>query len=262
MTKLLKFEMRKLLRSRLFLVCSLILSLIIIVSLLTIAELTKANLQEVQFGKDNQGMTLSVAGEQEYSGKYILVSVLSGQLPLILSVFIPFFVATDFSQGIVQHTITKRYSREKIFLSKLFIIFISTFFFAFISMAIACTLGTILWGFGGKIDINLCVLLLTQFIVVFALSCLYMLISVVFRKTGTAVMVSVLSMTIIKMFFSLLANVFNKPQIEEYHITTSLSNISDLNISKEMILKALIVSVIYILVSNTVSFWYLKTRDV
>ena len=129
-------------------------------------------------------------------------------------------------------------------------------------MAIACTLGTILWGFGGKIDINLCVLLLTQFIVVFALSCLYMLISVVFRKTGTAVMVSVLSMTIIKMFFSLLANVFNKPQIEEYHITTSLSNISDLNISKEMILKALIVSVIYILVSNTVSFWYLKTRDV
>ena len=143
----------------------------------------------------------------------------------------------------------------------MFVVFVSTLILTVVCMALACITGTIIWDFGGDVDANLCFSLITQFVVVFALSCLYMLISILVRKTGIAIAVSVVSMTVINMMFSLLANIFDEPKIEEYHLINILSSISDLNISNDLLSKALIVSAVYIVISTSISLLHFKKAD-
>lgn len=262
MKKLFAFEVRKLIYGKSFKVCILVLSLIVVFSLATVAQLTKTSEKELELGDKDKGVVLSVEGEQEYSGKYILTSVVSGQVPLILSVFIALFIAADFSQGIIKNTIVKGYSRNSIFLSKTAITIVSTIIFTVLCMAIACGIGTAIWGFGGKIDIELVVILFSQLLVTCAMSCFYMLIAMIVRKTGASIAVSVVSMTILNMLISFFANVVDKPSIKDYHLPNILASISSVTVADHTLARTMSIATVYIIIFSMISLIHFRKTDI
>lgn len=262
MIKLIQFEMRKLFRSKAFWICMLVALAIIGMSLATIAHMSKTNSSSMSVGSDGNGMVLSMNNENTFSGIYVLSSVLNIQIPLILSVFIPLFVASDFVQGVIKQLITRGYSKNAVLESKCLSSFIATTVITCVCLLTAGIIGTGIWGFGGDVTGKYVLTIFAQFLVLCAYSSFYLMLSVLIRKTGIAIAISVVSMTVLNMLVSLLTNVFKESKIADYHLPNMLANISNVDVPSDSIKIALIASLIYIVLFISVSFIHFHRKDI
>lgn len=262
MIRLIQFEIRKLFRSKTFWICILVALAIIGMSLATVAHLSQANSNSMNVGDQDNGMVISMNNKHTYSGMYVLSSVLNTQIPLILSIFIPLFIASDFTQGVIKHLITRGYSKNTVLESKCLSSLFATAIIATASLVTAGIVGTVIWGFGGDITKKLILTIFAQFLVLCAYSSFYLMLSVLIRRTGITIAISVVSMSVLNMFVSLLSNVFDVSKIADYHLPNMLTNISDVNVSNDSIRIALIGSVIYIALFIGVSFVHFHRKDI
>lgn len=262
MYKLLLFEIRKIYRSKSFWVCLLTVIGVVVLSLLTVSVLNDTVGNEVTIGSENKGATLSVESDQQFSGVYVLISSLNIQVPLILSIFVPLFVASDFAQGIMKVLVAKGYSRLSIYSAKFLGVVIATAIFSGFCLLSAAVTGTIIWGFGSGVDSRYVMTLLSQFMVLLSYSALYMMISVIIRKTGIAIAVSVALMTVLNMIFSFVTSLSDKIEIEKYHLPQILTTLSTQDVKWSVICQSFIVSIAYIFVCYIIGFLFFKKRDV
>lgn len=257
MNKLIKFEMRKIFGSKSFVGCLPVLLIFFIILFYIVLRIIGVNTGNILLGTASQALD-----DHEYNGKYAVISSLCGQVPLFLSVFVPLFISSDFSQGILPVLIAKGYSKRSILGAKcISVVIISTIF------SIACLLaagitGTRIGGWGGNIDARFIVTIISQLLVIYAYASFYLLLSVIIRKAIISTVVSVMSMFLLNMIVTGFSNIFDKLSIDKYHIPDMLLNISNNNVSWNMIQQVIITSLIYIAVLNMISFIDFTRKDV
>ncbi len=260
MNNLLKFELRKLFHGKSIWICSAVLLLIIGLSMFTLASFENHNTDNMSV--DDNALTISTSGNIEYSGKYFLSSSLAGQVGLILSIFIPIFIASDFSQGVMKTLVSRRCSRLHIVFAKSIAVLVAVLIFSSVTATSSGIIGTIIWGFGGKFDSRLVTNILTQVLIICAMAFFYFSISLAVRKLGGAIASCVVSTTLVGALFSLASTIFNNQRIEKLHLANMLNELSTTSPEQSSLTQYAFISIAYIVFFTFFNIAFLRRSDI
>lgn len=264
MRQLLQYEIRKLINSKSFWICG---GLLIAMTLLGMAVYKFFSIMETQViaaAPDNFEYPASLL--DYYSGRYFLVSSLNSAVPVLLSIFIALFVSFDFSQKTVRNVIAKGYSRSDTFLSKLIVCMLTAAIFSFLSVSAAAVLGSALWGFGGTFTMRIFLTLVTQILLIFSMTSFYMMLAMLIRNPGIAVAATILGFSVIGFGLAIFDVIMQVLEINiaiySFHLPILLEAISTLDVSTNLLVKAAVCAVIWIIVLNGISAFTFSKRDV
>ena len=189
MGKLIRFEFRKLLRSRyVYIILAISLFLVIINGLTTnlAAELAPAYGQEI-----------------EVSSYAFVRGTLSSTFMLLLGIFIAIYVCEDFSHGVLKNIVGKGYAREKVLYSKYIVSLIATFVIAGLTIVLALVYGYIAWPGTANTNDNMAVIIIGQIIGLITYHALFFALAYTIRKPGFAIAVNVVSPIMVSLVLTL-----------------------------------------------------------
>jgi ABC-2 type transport system permease protein len=264
MRQLLQYETRKLFKSKSFWFCG---------GALVLATLLKLALLELLYVVDMQ-MSASVPESSNittnlfdlFTGQTFLITSLKDLVPIALSIFISLFVCFDFSQKTIRNVIAKGNSRVNVFLSKFIVCMLVAAIFSLASVLGATVLGSIFWGFGGTVTLQILLALVTQFLLVFSMTSWYLMLAILIRNPGITVAASILSFSVIGFALSICDAIFGvlkiSTNIASFHLPTLLTAVSVVNPSNDQLIKAAACAVICLIVFNGISVLTFSKRDV
>lgn len=163
MRKLLKFEIRKLLKMKSFYICLLICLLMLSIEYI----LTRNNNQT--------------------TANALKSSLVSSYLVIILSIFTSFYTCEDYQYGTIKNIYSKGYSRTKVFLSKYIISSIVTILYSIIIILFAFILSNLLVKAKGELNSSDFLALGGQIIIFLAYHSIFFLLAFIFEKNGIGI---------------------------------------------------------------------------
>ncbi len=189
MGKLIRFEFRKLLRSRYaYIILAISLFLVIINGLTSnfVAEMAQAYGEEIQV-----------------SSYAFVRGTLSSTFMLLLGIFIAIYVCEDFSHGVLKNIVGKGYAREKVLYSKYIVSLIATFVIAGLTFVLALAYGNIAWPGTANTTDNIAVIIIGQIIGLITYHALFFALAYTIRKPGFAIAVNVVSPILVSLVLTL-----------------------------------------------------------
>ena len=203
MRKLIKFEFRKLLRSRYFyIILGVSLLLVILNGLIT--NLLASMAQEL--------------GQEVAMDAYSFAkSTLSSTFMLLVGIFVAIYACEDFSHGILKNVVGKGYAREKVLYSKYLVSLLGALFIALVSVLFGFLFGNILWGNKATSD-NVAVIIIGQFVGLITYHALFFAIAYTIRKPGFAIAINVVAPTVLSLVFTLVDTGLQNAKID-FNIT-------------------------------------------
>jgi ABC-type transport system involved in multi-copper enzyme maturation permease subunit len=235
MARLLKFEFRKIITQKSLYICTLIM-----IGLLFLSELlTKAT----------QNMFPEFADKYISSGIVSTVSALSNSsFSLVIRIFIAITVCEDYEHLIVKNIYSRGYSRIKVSIAKLITVAIIASGMFLIVMASSFSFGTMFFGVGSPGNFKFLALIAVQFLAMLAEASLYFAISIVVRKTGTAIGVTIVGPMLAGVMLSILDAILELKafSLSGFFPTTFVSDLSYLIVDTGRIIECLVASIIYI----------------
>ena len=175
MNKLMRFEFRKLLRSKYLYVI-----LIVAISFLMISGLTTKVLSD--FFADETGGP----GVEIYP---FVKGALGGTFKTILGVFVAIFACEDSSQGTDKNVLAKGYNKVQVFFSKYLVSMIATIMIGLVMILTAYLFGLALF-VNGEVTENLFVVFSGQFLGLMTIHALFFSIAYFFAKIGPAIAIN------------------------------------------------------------------------
>lgn len=235
MGKLLKFEFRKLTRSKSFYICLAISIVILLIS-----------------GFSTRAFTKVVDGTPLPQLVDFVQSALSnGSVILISGIFIALFICEDDSYGTIKNIYAKGYSRENVFFSKYIITLVGVLFIAVLNILIASLFGLI---FFDRTDTasNLFVNILGQLVVLVAYHSIFVAISSWMKKSGGAIAINIIGTSVVSLVLGLidvalkLKDKMGSFMFTNYWVDTFFTTFKTSNASTSSIVTGFVGSAIYI----------------
>ena len=186
MGKLIKFELRKLIKSKAFyIICAISIIFVFITGLTLnlVNDIAKAQ-------------NLPVDDVNAYT---FAKGALGGTFTILIGIFIALFVCEDFSHGISKNVIAKGYSREKVLYSKYIVSLCATLVITILTVLVGFLYGGLAFKNFSTTD-NIFVIYLGQFIGVIAYHALFFTLAYTIRRPGFAIAINVVA----PVFFTLI----------------------------------------------------------
>lgn len=261
MTKLFKFEFRRLFRQKSFIVLTAVSAVLVFLSLGTVKllELATNSLNEMQ---DPESMFR--AG---YTGFFALRDATSsGSVDTVIAVIAAIFVCSEYSFGTLKTVTAMGFSRCKIFAAE-FVAALTAALTVFAAASLSAFLfGTLFWEAGTLSSTSVKAIFL-QLLIVFALTAVIFTLSKCIKKTGGAIALGIFAPTVVHLLLSVADAAIDSEKIKltDYWLSGCLSSVqatSPLNVdffaiisgtpnylTSELAVRVIIVSAVYIALS-------------
>lgn len=232
MGTLVKFEFRKLFRMKSFYICMLIgiaFSALGVVGNLFIGEVT---------------------GSHDFTAfKALPTAITSGQIVILLAVFVSLFVCSDFIEGTIKNVISRGFSRTRVYITKYLVLIVAGLIFAILNMATTFVMSAILFGVGSPSG-NLLPMMLIQCLLVLSFVSLYQFFAVIFRKNGGSIAVGIVFPIFLNILLMVFPLIFKKAQFDftMLNVSSCLSAVSDLAVTGKEMGIAVLNGFLYILI--------------
>jgi len=180
-----------------------------------------------------------------------IVSLLSGEISLLSTIFIALFCCLDFNEGTTKNIVGRGYSRTQVLLSKYIVSLIGLFSFYIISfIVIFCLFGINGLGFENVMLYSI----INSIFRIIAYTIFFSTISFILEKNGSAIIACLFAPSIIQTVLSLVDSKL-KIDISKYWITNIsnefLSNSSLANLNYSIILYIVYIIIFIVLGINT-----------
>lgn len=273
MLNLTRAEFYKLSKSRTFYVCCLLgiaMSLIMAATLGLMQEMMKALTPEVLEKMGGMGFNMGVGNSidsinVELSGASLLSQTFTGNsIQVLMAIFISVFVATEFSCGAMKNIAAKGFSRTKIYLSKLTAVSLGSIALMLISCVASVLCGTIFWGFGDGIELKgLLIFLGMQLLMQIALAALFTMVAMIFRSHAASIAINLGLIMFVPLLFQLIALILQKESgLADLWLVQNIINLSTFSPLQSDIIKGLIASGVYLVLSTVIGCLAFRKQDI
>ena len=244
MKNLLKFEYRKLFTSKVFYICCILSAALVGAYAITTNQL------------------LGSAVSNYPTADFVIKVMNNSYISIILAIFIAIFACSDFTHETMKVILSKGYSRQNIFLSKLICVLSASLIMFIFSIIIAFIIGTTTYAHTG-VSTNLFKILCVQAIIILAFSSLFFMVSMILKKAGSAIAINIVSTMIISVLLIVINQVLNikKFSLDSYWLGSLFSNVSTISVSHELLMRGLICSIIYIICFIIIGFFVFKSNE-
>lgn len=195
MNGLFKFEIYKLIKSKAFYICSIIAVALNALSLVAV---------KVLFDYISEMMP-------DLSGATFVLFTLGSSFTVIISAFAAIFICGDYEQETIKNIYSRGFTRTQVFVTKYLAVIVGTVFIYVICALVNLTLGGIFFTFGGELPSAFAEKVITQALLVIAYTSFAFMISMVFKKNGAAISLSIAGPIVISLVLSIL-DVIVKPE--------------------------------------------------
>jgi hypothetical protein len=138
--------------------------------------------------------------------------------------------------------------------------------FSAVGTIVATLVGTVIWGFGSVSlsgVFSLAMSLIAQLAVILAISSVFACVSVLFRTTGAAVAVCIISTMSLSIVFTVIDLIAKwNFSLAKFELSTMLSSVSALSPASGDIIRAAIASAVYLAISCAVGIVVFRKRDI
>ncbi len=201
MGKLIRFEFRKLLKSK-YVYIILGISLIFVI----INGLTQNLAADIAKAYTGEGIQVS---------SYTFVrSTLSSIFSLLAGILIAIYVCEDFSQGVLKNIVGKGYAREKVLYSKYIVSLVATLVLALLTVLMAIIYGNIAWPGTANTSDNLGLIILGQLVGVITYHALFFALAYTIRKSGFAIAINVVTPLVMTLLLTLIDTGLQNAKLE------------------------------------------------
>ena len=239
MSRLLRFEFRKLFMQKSFYICTSVLIF------LTIIPVAVARTMSDRI--DVSGALAQLTGVQ-----YFVTGLSGSGIITILAIIIPIFVCGDYSSGTIKNIIGKGYRRDAVFFSKYVAAAAATAIICAVFWITAFAIGTFLYGMGSGFKASMLLMLITQLLVAVAYASIHFAISALLKKKGAAIALCILTPTIVSALLSLASIIValngGDSDIGRYWLSSVFKSVSAMSVETGDLLKDLACTCIYIIV--------------
>ena len=216
MLELIKFEFRKVLRSKYMYI---ILGIGVVFALFTPVTIWAMNLIAEQLEQPTTPFSAYLSAK----------AAIGSSFSLFAGIFIGIFATEDFAQHTNKNIIARGYTRLQLYFSKYIVSLCLLICFALLQVLASLALGAIMFGDGGlSIDDNLAVIIFGQLLCILAYHSLFFGISYAISKTAGAIIINVLVTQAVSTILALIDIFINNEELvlSYYWIDGVLSNLS------------------------------------
>lgn len=252
MEKLLKFEYRKLFKSKLFYVCMCISCVVILIGGMSV--------KQTQIDLETGKCVCSLS-------EFMLEALSFGLTTYIIGIFTAKFICEDDSFGTLKNIYARGYSRTNVFFAK-YIVSLS----AVLMIMIAELLVALLFGLVNfLVDLNnskLILCLFGQLVVMVAYHSLFTMVSVCVKKTGGAIAINLIGVSLVTTAVTLVdvylhyKEIVTKFFFSNYWIESLLSYFENIKISTNNIIIGFVGAICYTAVGICISYFVSRKKEV
>ena len=181
--KTLKFEFRKLFKSKALYVCS---ALSIIFTLLSVY---------IKSQSDNPVNTFSAEDS-------LMSAFDNGMIPILISIFIPLFVCEDNNLGTLKNIYAKGFSRTKLWISKYIVSFVAFTIFSCLAFATSYISAGHYFGHTDEVSKYFNYSISGQILLMIAYHAMYFMIATLVGKAGVAIAINMIGLSVVTLTFS------------------------------------------------------------
>lgn len=263
MINLLKYEKNRVINSKSFWIILAVSTAFTLLSIIVtkVTAIQHGDIITFQDGSDIHQIFIGVYGVDA------LISGMSDFLVTLVPVLISIFVAAELgSNGTIKNIISRGYTKQQVFISKLIVSYIIILVVIIISVIFHTILASVFWGFSKDIVPigKVLSLFTTKLFAFFALGTTSVAIAFIVRNVGGAIAISVGLLRLMPFTLNsiiLLAN-NDGSWLAKYEISSAISSIIDSNTSQEILLTVLFCSLGYILIFSFLGMSYTKYNDI
>lgn len=249
MSNLIKFEFRKLFKSKSFYICLAVCVGLVLLGVLT----TKVTIENSD-------------GNIDLPSKYLMLqgAISSANITLVAGIFTALFVCEDEASGTIKNIYAKGYSRGSVFISKYITSLVAILIFTFGSMLIAYLFGLSTWpDITTSID-NLFLDIVGQVLLIIAYQSIFFAISSKLGKTGSSIAFNIVGPMFVSMVLTM-ADAFFKLEdfkLSAYWIDSLLTNLGQTTVTNQNIIIAIVMGVIYSIIFVGIGFMLNKKKEI
>ena len=249
MNNLIKFEFRKLFKSKSFYIC-----LAVCLGLVLLGGLTTKVIIE------------NSEGNIDLPSKYSMLqgAISSANIVLISGIFTAIFVCEDETLGTIKNIYAKGYSRGSVFISKYITSLVAILIFTFGSMLIAYLFGLLTWPNATTSIDNLFLDIVGQVLSIVAYQSIFFAISSKFGKIGSSIAFNIVGPMLVGMVLTM-ADAFLKLEdfkLSSYWIDSLLTNLGQTTVISQNITTAIVMGIIYSITFVGVGFMLNKKKEI
>ena len=252
MKNLLKFEFHKLFRQKSFYICTAIMFAFSFLAALIL-----------EFLVSNSPVDMSELIIKPAScWANLLTTIDNSNFILISSIFIAIFVCEDFSSGTIKNIYARGFSKTQVFISKLIVVVVAALIMFGLNLLFSLLVGLIFYG-ANSFDVKCIWILLSQIPLVLANTTLAFAISIVSKKIGPAIAISILGVMIISLLFTMVDAVLaiENFNISELWIEGMMTKLGSTAATTGEILSTLACNIAYIILFIIISFNINKKQE-
>ncbi len=249
MNKLIKFEFRKLYKSKSFYIC-----LAVCLGLVLLGGLT------------TKVIMANVEGEVDLPSKYTMLqdAISLASVTLIAGIFTALFVCEDDTSGTIKNIYAKGYSRGSVFISKYIASLVAILIFTFGSMLIGYIFGKSTWPNATTSIDNLLLDIVGQVLLIMAYHSIFFAISSKLGKTGSSIAFNIVGPMLVSIVLTM-ADAFLKLEdfkLSSYWIDSLLTNLGQTTVTKQNIITAIVMGIIYSILFVGIGFSLNKKKEI
>ncbi len=179
MGKLIKFEFRKLFKSKYFYIIGAIAIAFVLISGITTKAINDAIVAE--------------GGEATpYSAYLFTKSALSGTFTMLIGIFAALFATEDQTCGTLKNIVAKGYSRTKLYFSKYIVSLVGVLIISALTIAVSYGYGNSIWSNSLEITDNVALIVIGQLLGLLAYHSVFFAISYTSGKVGAAIALNII----------------------------------------------------------------------
>lgn len=265
MGNLIRADIYKFLKSKSFLVCTII-SIGLAIASVFLMDFAKNAMTMVSNGAEvtTQAMygTLDASHQMGMS--------VNGNTPLFMAIFLSIFVGMEFNLGTIKNVATKAYSRTQIYISKLIVSFLGTLVITAITAAAFVLTALALWGFGNPesgFAVHTLQMYGIEMLIHLAYASVFIMIAMLVRSSGVAIAVSICLQQFVGLGISLLEFVVNKVfdwdvTLSNYLLSTNMTAVATKELTGELMLRSTLVALVFLLGAALIGIITFRKRDI
>lgn len=275
MFQLIRSEFYKLSKSRVYLVCCLLSVLLSLIGvgtfklLETMMQGMSPDMMEGFFsaGSNNSMDMVNGAFQEGLTGLSMVVqSFTQNSVEILMAVFASVFLCSEFSSNTIRHTVSRGFSRGKIYFVKMLTVFWGSFVLLAIFVLFNGIFGTLFWrlgDFNAGMTKDFLVFFGMQLLLHFALASLFGMFAILLRSHAGVISVNLCLILFVPLLVYLV-NLLLKDSnaITDYWILQSIVNASQLSPGNDLLVKNVFVGGGYLVISYLIGSLNFQTRDI
>lgn len=268
---LLRAEFYKLSKSKAFYVCLLVAICISIISVIIVpkneAVITAANTNVHQSRNAMIGWMLP-NDAKKLKGLWFMSSCLgTGDiLPIIVAIMISIFITKEFQSRAINNIVSKGFSKNKVYFSKLISVSLCTIFILGVYMAVAAILASAWLGFG---EFNIYIfgeiirMLLLQILLHVSIASIFTMIAMIVRKSGPAIAINICINLFVSLFYQLIVIFLNNNiTVGQYWISYNILVLEALEPEGSAVIRGIMVALTFFVLSTMIGCINFNKRDI